>query len=152
ALRVELLDLVPLVRRVVRSYNGPALDASLTLALDLPRAPVLVVADPVRLAQVVSNLVHNAVKFTGPGGRITARLEVDDGGAPHAAEAVLTVRDTGIGIRPEDLPNLFDDFAQIDPGYDRRRGGLGVGLSLVKGLVELHGGTVRASSPGPGAG
>src|SRR5262245_22792194 len=113
ALRVELLDLVPLVRRVARGYDGPARDACLVLTLDLPPAPVWVVADPVRMAQVVSNLLHNAVKFTGPGGRVTVKLEAD----AAARQAALTVRDTGIGIRPEDLRLLFEDFSQIDPGY-----------------------------------
>ncbi|MCI0457493.1 MAG: response regulator [Gemmataceae bacterium] len=148
ALRVELLDLVPLVRRVTRSYHGPAHDGGLILTLDLPAAPVWVVADPARFAQVVSKVVHNALKFTGSGGSVAVRLAVDE----PARQAILTVRDTGIGIRAEDLPHLFHDFSQIDPGYARPRGGLGVGLSLVKGLVEMHSGTVEAHSPGAGAG
>src|SRR5262249_59368153 len=101
-----------------RGYEERAGDACLLLTLDLPRAPVWVVADPVRMAQVVGNLLHNAVKFTGPGGRVTVKLEAD----AQARQAALTVRDTGIGIRPEDLRLLFHDFAQIDPRYDRRPG------------------------------
>jgi signal transduction histidine kinase len=146
ALRVERLDLAPLVRRVVRGYDGAAHDAGLALVLELPREPIWVVADPVRLAQVVNHLLHNAVKFTGADGKVTVRLESSGG------QAVLSVRDTGIGIGPEDLPHACDDFAQFEPGYDRRRGGLGLGLALVKGIVELHGGTVRVTSGGRGAG
>ncbi len=148
ALHMELLDLAPLVRRVTRSYHGPAHDAGLTLTLDLPGTPVWVVADPMRFAQVVSKLIHNAIKFTGAGGCVAVRLAVDEA----AQLAAVAVRDTGIGIRAENLPHLFRDFSQIEPGYARPRGGLGVGLALVKGLAELHGGTVEARSPGPGAG
>jgi two-component system CheB/CheR fusion protein len=105
-----------------------------------------VTGDAARLTQVVSNLLHNAVKFTDAGGRVTVRLAEADG------TAALTVADTGVGIAPEVLPNLFDVFSQGDATLERSKGGLGLGLSVVKGLVELHGGRVEAASAGRGRG
>jgi CheY-like chemotaxis protein len=109
---------------------------------------VWVSGDPTRLAQVVGNLLHNANKFTDAGGSVVVRLEEEAGGGA----AVLTVRDSGIGMEPDMLARLFEPFSQADRSLDRSRGGLGLGLALVKGLVELHGGDVRASSPGAGKG
>ncbi len=120
----------------------------LSLVLDLPEVPVWVEGDPTRLTQVLDNLLTNAVKFSNRGGRVEARLWVDD----PARQAVLAVRDTGIGIEASMLPRLFDIFSQADRSLDRSRGGLGLGLALVKGLVEMHGGTVQAASPGAGRG
>src|SRR5205823_10020559 len=114
----------------------------------LPETPVWVVGDPTRLSQVLDNLLGNAVKFTEPGGEIIVSLEGD--AARH--EAILTVRDTGIGIEPAMLHGIFDSFTQVDATLDRSRGGLGLGLSVVKGLVELHGGAVAAKSGGLGRG
>ncbi len=99
-------------------------------------------ADPVRLAQVVGNLLTNAAKYTEPDGRIGLTVEQEGG------EAVLRVRDTGIGIAPEMLPRVFDLFVQADHADSRSQGGLGIGLTLVRNLVEMHGGTVEARSDG----
>ena len=115
-------------------------------ALNLAKEPVRLEADPVRLAQVFCNLLINAAKYTDPGGEIELRTERDDG------EVVVTVRDNGIGISADMLPRLFTPFTQARGAVDRSEGGLGVGLSLVRGLVTLHGGTVRASSAGPSRG
>jgi CheY-like chemotaxis protein len=98
--------------------------------------------DPTRLQQVIWNLLSNAVKFTPKGGRIKVILERVD------SHVEVTIEDTGIGIEPDFLPFVFDRFRQADSGISRRHGGLGIGLSIVKSLVELHGGSVRAKSPG----
>ena len=103
-------------------------------------------ADPARLRQVIANLIHNAAKFTPPGGRIDLLADRDD----H--EVVLRVRDSGIGIAPDLLPHVFDLFKQADHSLDRSHGGLGIGLTLVKRLVEMHGGRVQANSAGLGMG
>ncbi|HET9489420.1 MAG TPA: ATP-binding protein [Methylomirabilota bacterium] len=108
--------------------------------------PVWVDADETRIEQIVSNLLANAVKYTASGGDVTVRVKRD------GAAAVLEVADTGVGIPPNLLDRVFDLFVQADAGLDRRQGGLGIGLTLVKRLVELHGGQVRASSDGPGRG
>src|SRR5205823_12281536 len=116
------------------------------LALQLPAEPVAVHVDPVRLAQVVANLLNNAAKYTEEGGQIwlSARRE--------QMSAVISVRDTGVGIPPDMLPHIFEMFAQVDRTLKRAQGGLGIGLTLARNLVELHGGTLSASSPGPGQG
>ena len=116
-----------------------------TLDVRLPADDVRVDADPARLEQVVVNLLTNAAKYTEPGGRIERRVR-----APTATDAVLRVRDNGIGIAPDMLPRVFDLFAQADRGLDRAQGGLGIGLTVVKRLVELHGGRVEARSDGLG--
>jgi CheY-like chemotaxis protein len=103
-------------------------------------------ADPIRLAQVVANLLTNAARYTPPGGKIVVGAE------RSGCEAVLRVRDTGIGIPPEMLTRIFDMFTQVDPAPGQARGGLGIGLQIVKRLVELHGGRVEAASAGPGQG
>jgi PAS domain S-box-containing protein len=116
------------------------------LIVDLPPEVPTLEADPLRLSQVVSNLLNNASKYTDPGGRIELSARV-------AMNAVsIQVRDNGIGIPPQSLDRIFDMFAQIDSQSSRTEGGLGIGLSLVKGLVELHGGTTEAASAGVGRG
>ena len=116
------------------------------LDVQLPAIPVFVNADPARLAQVFSNLLSNAIKFTEPGGKIklSAQLEGD--------EVMVRVADNGIGIAPDLQPTVFDMFAQADASAGRPRGGLGIGLSLAKGLVELHHGQIEVHSEGRGAG
>src|SRR5690606_5416494 len=106
----------------------------------------LVEGDAMRLEQVFTNLLINAAKYTEPGGQISVTLECQDG------EAIVRVRDNGIGISRELLPRIFDLFAQGAPQSIRSRGGLGVGLTLVRQLIELHHGTVSAYSEGPGCG
>jgi CheY-like chemotaxis protein len=112
------------------------------LCVDLPERPVWVGGDPTRLAQVIGNLLNNAVKYTPDRGRIGLRLTVRDD------EAVLCVEDDGVGIPPAQLPGVFDMFAQINRTLDRSQGGLGIGLALVRHLVELHGGRIAAASEG----
>jgi two-component system CheB/CheR fusion protein len=116
------------------------------LEVALPDDPVWVAGDGTRLAQVIGNLLQNSAKFTSSGDSV--RLSLD--AVEH--DALLRVRDSGVGIDPEMLPRLFQPFSQADSTLDRRLGGLGLGLALVKGLVERHGGTVEVSSGGKGAG
>ena len=148
ALRKERLDLVELMEKVAEDER-PVLDESgCELELKLPAEPILVDADPIRASQVIANLLHNACKFTDPGGRITASIRRD----AERGMAVIVVRDTGIGMEPSILQRLFEPFSQADDSLDRSRGGLGLGLALVKGIVELHGGDVAVHSDGAGRG
>jgi CheY-like chemotaxis protein len=149
-LRPERLDLARLVRDATEDCRSLLEEGGVAFTLKLPEEPVWVEGDPTRLAQVMSNLLQNAVKFTDRGGHVTVRLAVDAIGG--AGRATVTIRDTGIGIEPEMLPRVFEAFAQADRSLDRSRGGLGLGLAMVKGLVELHGGEVRADSVGVGYG
>jgi PAS domain S-box-containing protein len=116
------------------------------LHLELPSEPLRVLGDPTRLEQIFSNLLNNAAKYTEPGGTIDARLSRDE------QDVVLRVRDSGIGIAPEMLDRVFELFTQVDQSPARTGGGLGVGLTLVRQLVEMHGGSVRARSEGLGCG
>jgi CheY-like chemotaxis protein len=148
-LDVHPTPLAPIVQAAVDTVR-PAADARgvlLRAALD-PADPGHVSADPNRLQQVFWNLLTNAVKFTPRGGHVQVTLARAD----DDAHLEVTVADTGEGIRPEFLPHVFDRFRQADASTTRRHGGLGLGLAIVKQLVELHGGTVRAASPGPGQG
>ncbi len=141
------VDLVHLLRGAADDH-GPLMEArGLRLELELPEERIWLDADPARLAQVVGNLLQNAAKFTDRGGRVRISLSVIGG-----ERAVIRVADTGIGIDPATLERLFEPFTQAERSLARTRGGLGLGLSLVKGLVELHGGTVRAISEGEGRG
>lgn len=125
----------------------PMLDAKHhTLSLDLPKAAVRLEADPVRLAQVFSNLLINAAKYTDPDGHIQLRA------VHHGQEVTVAVRDNGIGISADMMPRLFTLFSQAPSALDRADGGLGIGLSLVRGVVTLHGGSIEAYSDGPGMG
>jgi PAS domain S-box-containing protein len=145
-LNLEKVDLRQIVRHTLETV-GPVLEQRRhETALTLPAEPVWVLADATRLESVIVNLLNNAVKYTDEGGRIEVSLE-------HGSDyALLRVRDSGIGIAPELLPRIFDLFTQADPSLDRSQGGLGIGLNLVQRLVELHGGTVEAHSPGLGQG
>jgi signal transduction histidine kinase len=145
-LRKERVDVAAAAARAVETAQ-PLIDARRhTLTVNVPPDPVWVEADPVRLAQVVGNLLTNAGKYTDTGGRLMLTVE-DTGG-----EAVIRVRDTGIGIARDMLSKVFDLFVQAETAADRTQGGLGIGLTLVQRLVELHGGTVQAHSEGPGRG
>ncbi|HEX9095835.1 MAG TPA: ATP-binding protein [Candidatus Dormibacteraeota bacterium] len=144
-LQKERIDLAAVIARAIEGAR-PLIDARRhTLEVNLPEAPVPVEADPVRLAQVLWNLLNNAAKYTPDGGRITLEVERGNG-------AVVRIRDTGIGIAPEMLPKVFDLFTQMDRSLDRAEGGLGIGLTLVRRLTEMHGGTVAATSEGQGQG
>jgi signal transduction histidine kinase/ActR/RegA family two-component response regulator len=145
-LQTEAVDLAAVVARAVET-NRPLIDARRhELTVGLPAEPLRVEGDPVRLTQVVGNLLNNAAKYTEEGGRIWLTAERD------GAEAVLRVRDTGVGIPAEMLASIFELFTQVDRTLDRSQGGLGIGLTLVRRLVEMHGGRVQASSDGPGQG
>jgi signal transduction histidine kinase/ActR/RegA family two-component response regulator len=145
-LRPEPVALAAVFARAVEVAQ-PTVDAQgQGLAVSLPPQPVRLEADVVRLAQVVGNLLVNAAKYTDRAGRIWLTGERD------GAEAVIRVRDSGVGIAPELLPRVFDLFTQADRSLARSRGGLGIGLTVVRRLVELHGGTVVATSPGLGQG
>jgi PAS domain S-box-containing protein len=143
----ERLDLRRLAEETLETGRGALEAARLTARLEAPDHPFWIEADPTQISQVLSNLFNNAVKFTEPGGSIAVRL-AEAGGARVEA----SVEDTGIGIDREMLPHVWEVFSQADSSLDRRRGGLGLGLALVKALVELNGGEVRAESPGLGKG
>jgi signal transduction histidine kinase/CheY-like chemotaxis protein len=145
-LKRERVDLQSVVAHAIET-NRPLIEAAgHHLTVDLPPAPIFLDADPVRLAQVFSNLLNNACKFTAPGGRIAVLSHREDG------EVVVTVTDSGAGIPPRLLASVFGLFAQVERPIDRSVGGLGIGLHLAKRLVELHGGTVVARSEGEGKG
>ncbi len=145
-LRKEPLELAPIVRRAVEALQFMIEGRGHALSVSLPSEPIRLEADPTRLEQVLFNILLNAAKYTEPGGRI--RLE----GRRVEGEVVIRVRDTGIGIEPEMLPRIFEMFTQVDHRSTRSQGGLGIGLGLIKSLVELHGGTITADSDGPGTG
>ena len=145
-LRKEPLDLVDLVNNAVEVCRHLFGDRRQNLSLLLPEMPVPVLGDPVRLEQIVSNLLSNAAKYTDPGGEISVSL------ARVGDEATIRVRDNGIGIAPDKLPQLFEIFFQVHESLDRAEGGLGLGLSITKQLVALHGGRVEGFSEGVGKG
>lgn len=147
SLKPERLDLVQLLRETLDDHR-PAFDsAQVALHVDLPTAPVEVEVDRVRMCQVVGNLLDNALKFSDRDGSVRVRLSVAGGGL-----AQLSVADTGVGIDAAAFSRLFEPFSQGDPSIARRSGGLGLGLALVKALVEMHGGAVQAFSDGAGKG
>jgi signal transduction histidine kinase/ActR/RegA family two-component response regulator len=147
-LQCEDLDLTELVRETVEGYRESLQEAGIALRLDLPAEPLPVRGDRLRLSQALSNLMDNAAKFTPRGGHISVRATAGAGGR----RAEVRVRDDGAGIPPEDLPYVFEVFTQGDHSLDRSQGGLGVGLAVTKGLIDLHGGEVKASSEGAGKG
>jgi signal transduction histidine kinase len=145
-LRKELLVLNELIARTVESCQ-PLIDArEQTMRLDLTREELRVEADPVRISQVVQNLINNAAKFTPNRGLVSVSLLAED------SHAVLRVRDNGRGIPPSLMPRIFEPFVQGDQSLDRSEGGLGIGLMLVKSMVEMHGGQIHAFSAGPDQG
>ena len=145
-LRKEHVELATVVARAVETAQ-PLIDVQgHRLELSVPQESLLVDADPVRLAQVIANLLTNAAKYTEANGRISLSATRRDG------EVVLRIRDNGIGIAPDMLPHVFDLFVQADHAFTKAQGGLGIGLTLVKNLTQLHGGTVEAHSAGLGKG
>ena len=145
-LRKTHAALGPIVQDAVEAVRPLAESMNHELTMTLPRREIYVDADPARLTQVVGNILNNACKFTNPGGHIRVTVSEDQ----H--DVAIRVRDDGIGIAPEHLPFVFDMFAQVDASLERSRDGLGIGLTLVKTLVELHGGAVGVDSEGVGRG
>jgi len=140
------LELGALVERTVEDHRSLFEAAGVTLSLERGGTPLVIEGDAARVAQALGNLLGNAVKFTSRGGRVTVSLDA------AGREAVLRVRDTGVGIPPDRLVGLFEPFAQAGRPAETRKGGLGLGLALVKAVAELHGGSASASSEGAGRG
>lgn len=144
--RKEPLDLAAILRGAIDTSKG-VLDASQhELTVEIPLRAIPVMGDPVRLTQVFANLLNNAAKYTNTGGHIAITARVDDG------HVHVSVRDDGIGLDPALLSLVFEMFMQVDRANRRTQGGLGIGLTLVRSLVDMHGGTVEARSDGPGTG
>ncbi|HSF39331.1 MAG TPA: ATP-binding protein, partial [Thermoanaerobaculia bacterium] len=146
-LRKERVELGALVAHAIESSRSLLEIRGHELAVSLPDEPVWMEADPARMEQVLANLLNNAAKYTDPGGKVWVLVE-----RPESSEAVIRVKDTGAGIPRDMLGKVFDLFSQVDRSLDRSQGGLGIGLTLVRSLVSLHGGSVRAVSEGPGQG
>jgi PAS domain S-box-containing protein len=145
-LRQSEVELSSVMQQAVEVAR-PLLDsAAHELRVDLPEEPIYLHADPARLAQVFGNLLSNSCRYTTPGGAILVKAQREDN------EVVVTVNDTGAGIPPDKLDSIFNMFTQVDRSPERSQGGLGIGLTLVKRLVEMHGGSVRARSAGEGQG
>jgi len=145
-LRLEVADLNAVIEHAVEASRPAAERAGHELHVDLSARPIRLRADRARLSQVFSNLIGNACKFTPDGGRVDVAVRVD------GADAVVSVRDNGIGIAADRLGGVFEMFSQIDNSLEREHGGLGIGLTLVRRLVDMHGGRVVATSGGLGAG
>jgi PAS domain S-box-containing protein len=145
-LRCEALDVALVVNRSVEAVRSLYAERHHHLTVALPPEPLQVEGDLTRLEQVLTNLLNNAAKYTDPGGKVWLTAEREGG------EAVIRVRDTGIGIAPDMLPRVFDLFIQAERRLDRSQGGVGIGLTLVKRLMELHRGRIEAHSPGLGRG
>ncbi len=145
-LQRQHVDVAGVIRRAIDVLRPLIRERHHTLSVQLKTEPLWVEADATRIEQVVQNLLHNAAKYTEPGGRIEISAVAD------ASEAVIAVRDSGTGLSPELLPYVFDLFTQGSRTLDRSQGGLGIGLTLVRRIVEMHGGSVAASSQGVGCG
>jgi two-component system CheB/CheR fusion protein len=146
ALRMERVDLRDSARAAIESLRPLMAERETQLTIAIPDQPVRIVGDPTRLQQIQANLLSNASKYTPRGGHVTFAMRVEDG------HAVIRVSDTGRGIEPAMLPRIFDLFVQGTQTLARSEGGLGIGLTLLRSLVELHDGRVDAQSPGPGEG
>src|SRR6185295_11636785 len=140
SLNCEVVSLTTIVDNAVETVSGDAALKQILIRIEAPEDVIFVNADPLRLEQVIWNLLNNAVKFTPAGGEVTIRLGSDGG------RATLVVEDTGPGVEPEFLPHVFEMFRQADATSSRPHGGMGIGLALVKQLIELHGGSVAADS------
>ena len=145
-LRTEMTELAAVIDAAVETAR-PSIDSKRhALSIEIPDEPLILAADPLRLAQVISNLLTNAAKYTDPQGRIRLRVEQESGAI------IISVTDNGIGIPAEALERVFAMFSQVKSAQDRSDGGLGIGLALAKGLVDLHGGAIEARSSGIGRG
>ena len=145
-LKKEAVNIHDVIERAVESARPVVADRRHALDVILPSAPIIVDGDGARLQQVFVNLIHNAAKYTPEGGRIWIK------GATEGPEAVVHVEDNGIGIPHEMLPQIFELFTQVESARPHSQGGMGIGLSLVKSLVTLHGGSVQVTSAGDGKG
>jgi CheY-like chemotaxis protein len=145
-LRKSDVDLAAVIQQAVDASRPLAESARHELRVSLPAEPIGLHADPARLAQVFGNLLSNSCKYTNPGGKIWVTAE------QQGSDAVVTVKDTGAGIPPDKLESIFDMFTQVDSSSEQSQGGLGIGLTLVKRLVHMHGGTIEARSEGQGLG
>jgi signal transduction histidine kinase len=145
-LQCERVDLRTVAAHAAQAVDFTMQQRSYRMTTSFPDAPVWVQADPARLEQVFVNLLLNAVKYTDAGGNVGLFVEREEG------EAIVRIRDSGIGIAPDVLPHVFDLFVQADPSSRRAAAGVGIGLALVRSLVERHGGRVTVASAGPGQG
>ncbi|HEX2062310.1 MAG TPA: ATP-binding protein, partial [Thermoanaerobaculia bacterium] len=145
-LHVERMDAVAVMNEAIHMVENSAAAKRIELVRNFVSAEAPIIADRGRLHQVFWNLLSNAIKFTPAEGRVEARVEL----TPD--HLIVAVSDTGIGIAPEFLPSVFDRFSQQSAALSRQHGGLGLGLAIVRQLVEMHGGTVTAMSDGPGTG
>jgi signal transduction histidine kinase len=145
-LRVEPVDLGVVALQALEASRPLLSERNHDVSVDLPPIPACVQGDAIRLTQIISNLLNNAAKYTDPGGRVRLRV------ASEGGEAIVTVADSGMGIPADMLERVFDLFAQVRAARERSKGGLGIGLTLVRRLVEMHGGTVRVASAGEGRG
>ena len=145
-LRKARVSLTEVVNAALETSRPVLAESGQAFTVAMPEQTIHVDADPTRLAQAISNVLHNAAKYTDAAGRIWLTV------AQEGGDAVISVRDTGIGIAPDMLPTVFDMFTQADRSIDRARGGLGVGLTVARRLVELHGGSINARSDGAGKG
>ena len=145
-LRKKPTDLIDVVQHAIETSRSAIEEWGHNLTVELPSAPVIIDADTTRLLQVISNLLTNAIKYTPRGGEIGVQV------TSKPDKVTLTVTDSGIGIAQDELGNVFEMFSQLTPALNSSQGGLGIGLSLVRGLVELHGGTIKAYSEGAGLG
>jgi signal transduction histidine kinase len=145
-LQPERLDLRDVVKHAIETLESDLLERQHRLSVELPATPVWLEGDPCRLEQVFVNLLANASRYTDAGGELAVWVHTNDG------QAIVRVRDSGIGIAPEALPHIFDLFKQAHETDPRSKAGLGVGLAVVRNLVELHGGSVTAASAGSGRG
>jgi PAS domain S-box-containing protein len=146
SLDIRQVDLPTVISDAIDTVQKDADEKGVVIERRLENTVGSIAGDPARLQQMVWNLISNAIKFTAKGGRVTVSLQ------RSGSDAAITVSDTGVGIKPDSLPHIFDRFQQADQSITRRFGGLGLGLSIVKHLVELHGGSIRAESPGDGQG
>jgi PAS domain S-box-containing protein len=147
-LKKERVELKQLVKLAVMDYQAAFTEKDVGLKFESTLDLLYLETDPARLTQIIGNLLHNASKFTSKGDHVLVKVDINE----STQEAIITIQDNGIGIKPEILPNLFEPFMQADSTLDRSNGGLGLGLAIVKGMVELHKGSVSAHSEGLGKG